>query len=151
MESQNSVSTPSNIGPYEILQIVGEVSHDLAFPPDFSAAHSIFHVYMLQRYISNEFPMLRWDSIQLDQRLTFVDESMSVLAEDVRWLYSRDISMVKFHWRHHLIKEATWEIESDMRSSYLQLFTDSGISLPFCLRTNRVLMVDVVITSYVKF
>ncbi|PHT54875.1 Serine/threonine-protein kinase Nek6 [Capsicum baccatum] len=33
--------------------------------------------------------------------------------------------MVKIQWRHQTVDEATWEIESNMRCSYPQLFIDS--------------------------
>lgn len=33
-------------------------------------------------------------------------------------MHFRDIHVVKALWRNHLIKEATWEANSDMRSSY---------------------------------
>ncbi|PHT27371.1 ATP synthase subunit beta, mitochondrial [Capsicum baccatum] len=36
--------------------------------------------------------------------------------------------MVKVQWRHRLVDEATWEVDSDMHSSYPQLFIDSGPS-----------------------
>ncbi|XP_049383055.1 uncharacterized protein LOC125847489 [Solanum stenotomum] len=42
------------IGPFKILQTVGEVAYELALPPAFSAIHPVFHVSMLRRYIPDE-------------------------------------------------------------------------------------------------
>lgn len=39
--------------------------------------------------------MLYWDSIWLDERFIFVEEPVSILAKNVRWLRSRDILVVK--------------------------------------------------------
>ncbi|WMV14520.1 hypothetical protein MTR67_007905, partial [Solanum verrucosum] len=41
--------SPRYIGPFEILQTVGEVVYELALPPAFSVIHPVFHVSMLRR------------------------------------------------------------------------------------------------------
>ena len=46
--------SPRYIGPFEILQTVGEVAYELALPPAFSSIHPVFDVSMLRRYNSNE-------------------------------------------------------------------------------------------------
>ena len=38
--------------------------------------------------------------------------------------------MVKVQWQHYGIEEATWELESEMRSKYLNLFSQ------FCCPVN---------------
>lgn len=50
---------------------------------------------MLRCYIFDESYTLQWDSVQLDEGLTFVEDLFSILARDVRWLCSRDILVVK--------------------------------------------------------
>ncbi|CAN4090482.1 unnamed protein product [Withania somnifera] len=72
--------SPRYIGPYEILERVGDVAYRLALPPMLSVVHPVFHV-----------SMLRW---------------------------SKEIPVVKVRWSHRSIKEATWEIESEMRKRY---------------------------------
>ena len=41
---------PRFIGPFEVLQRVGEVAYRLAFPPPLEHVHDIFHVSMLRHY-----------------------------------------------------------------------------------------------------
>jgi len=41
--------SPRFIGPFEILDRVGEMAYRLAFPPSLSAMHPVFHVSMLRR------------------------------------------------------------------------------------------------------
>ena len=38
------------IGPFEILQNIGEVAYKLAFTPQLSGIHDVFHVSMLRKY-----------------------------------------------------------------------------------------------------
>ncbi|WMV07595.1 hypothetical protein MTR67_000980 [Solanum verrucosum] len=120
--------SPRYIGPFEILRTVGEVTYELALPPGFSAIHPVFHVSMLRRYVPDESHVLQYDAIELDDRLTFVEEPVVILARDVKRLRSRDIHIVKVRWRHRPVEEATWEIKQEMREHFPGLFEPSGTS-----------------------
>ena len=41
---------PRFIGPFEILERIGEVAYRLALPPQLSGVHDVFHVSMLRKY-----------------------------------------------------------------------------------------------------
>ena len=45
--------SPRFIGPFEILEMIGEVAYRLALPPQLSGAHDVFHVSMLRKYEPN--------------------------------------------------------------------------------------------------
>lgn len=64
--------------------MVVEIPYEFSLSLDFSAIHLVFHVSILQRYMSEESHVLCWDSIQLYERLTFIEESVSILARHVR-------------------------------------------------------------------
>lgn len=51
--------------------------------------------------------------LHLDERLAFLEEPVSIFARDVKRLHSRDILVVKVHWCHLLVEEATWKFECD--------------------------------------
>ena len=70
--------------------------------------------------------MLEYDAIELDDHLTFVEEPVAILARDVGKLRSRVIPIVKVHWRHRSVEEATWETEQEMREQFPGLFEPSG-------------------------
>ena len=42
--------SPRFIGPFEILERIGEVAYRLALPPQFSRVNGVFHVSMLRKY-----------------------------------------------------------------------------------------------------
>ncbi|CAN4124986.1 unnamed protein product [Withania somnifera] len=107
--------SPKYIGPYEILERVGDVAYRLALPPMLSAMHPLFHVSMLRRYTPNESHVIHDDSVQLDENLSFVEKPVKILAKEVRKLRSGEIPVVKVRWSNHPIEEATWEIKSEMR------------------------------------
>ena len=41
--------SPRYVGPYEILQRVGEVAYKLALPVELASIHPVFHVSMLKK------------------------------------------------------------------------------------------------------
>ncbi|CAN4091553.1 unnamed protein product [Withania somnifera] len=123
--------SPGYIGPYEILERVGNVTYRLALPPILSFVHPVFHVSMLRRYMPDESHVIQEDSVRLNENASFVDEPVKILAKGVRKLRSGEIPIVKVRWSHRSIEEATWEIKSEMRKRYPQLFEASGI--PFSI------------------
>ncbi|XP_047268059.1 uncharacterized protein LOC124898458 [Capsicum annuum] len=87
---------PQYIGLFEVLRTVSEVAYDLALPPDFIVVHPVFHVSMLRKYISNPSHVLRWNSVQLDKQMAFVEELMLILASDVRRLRLERFMKLRF-------------------------------------------------------
>lgn len=71
-------------GPFEILRWVGPIANELALPPTYFTIHPIFYVSFLCQYILDESHMLKCDSVELDDYLTFIKDSMAILAKDVR-------------------------------------------------------------------
>ena len=70
------------IGPFEVLKRVGEVAYELALPPGLSGVHPVFHVSMLKRYHGHY--IIRWDSVLLDENLSYEEEPVAILDIEVR-------------------------------------------------------------------
>nr|GFB50244.1 putative nucleotidyltransferase, ribonuclease H [Tanacetum cinerariifolium] len=75
--------SPRFIGPFEILDRVGEVSYRLALPPKLSHVHNI-----------------RMD-------LSYVEEPEAILDRQDRVIRNKTIPFVKIIWRNHSEREAT--------------------------------------------
>ena len=114
--------SPRYIGPFEIVERIGEVAYQLALPPGLSGVHPVFHISILKNYHQGGNNVIQWDSMLLDQNLTFEEEPITILDRQVRNLRSKEIASVKVQWKHRPVEEATWEIESDMRSKYPYIF-----------------------------
>ncbi|GKC03025.1 putative nucleotidyltransferase, ribonuclease H [Tanacetum coccineum] len=84
--------SPRFIGPFEILERVGEVSYRLALPPQLSHVHNVFHVSLLRE--------------------------PEYFRRQVRVMRNKTIPFVKILWRNHPEREATWETEESIRTSY---------------------------------
>ncbi|XP_019244257.1 PREDICTED: uncharacterized protein LOC109224125, partial [Nicotiana attenuata] len=110
--------SPRFIGPFEILDRVGEVAYRLALPPGLSAVHPVFHVSMLRKYHGDPSHVLDFSTVQLDKDLTYAEEPVAILDRQVRQLRSKSYPSVRVQWRGQPVEAATWESESDMRSKY---------------------------------
>ena len=86
--------------------------------------------------------IIRWDSVLLDENLSFEEEPVAILDREIRKLRSREIASIKVLWKNRPVEESTWEKETDMQEKYPHLFTDSRTPFRPCfsscdrLRTN---------------
>ncbi|XP_070029115.1 uncharacterized protein [Nicotiana sylvestris] len=110
------------IGPFEVLQRIGNVAYKHALPPSLSSVHPVFHVSMLQKYVGNLSHVLDFSTVHLEGSLTCDVELVAILGRQVRKLRSKDIALVKVLWRAQLVDEATWETKREIQSRYPHLF-----------------------------
>ncbi|EOY08667.1 Retrotransposon protein, Ty3-gypsy subclass, putative [Theobroma cacao] len=114
--------SPRYIGPFEILDKVGTVAYRLALPPDLSNIHPVFHVSMLRKYNPDPSHVIRYETIQLQDDLTYEEQPVAILDRQVKKLRSKDVASVKVLWRNHTSEEVTWEAEDEMRTKHPHLF-----------------------------
>ena len=124
---QKGKLSPTFIGPYEILELIGPMAYRLRLPPELAKLHDVFHVSMLRRYRSDELHILLVQKIQVQEDLPYDEEPKTILAREVKQLSNKQVPLVKVLWQHHGREEATWEPEATMRALYLQLF-ESGMN-----------------------
>ncbi|XP_070046389.1 uncharacterized protein [Nicotiana tomentosiformis] len=87
--------SPRYIGPFEILEWVGEVEYILALLPSLAAVHPVFHVSMLWKYHSDPSHVLDFVLLQLDKDLSYVEEPVAILDKQVRNFRAKNIDLVK--------------------------------------------------------
>ncbi|XP_060182354.1 uncharacterized protein LOC132612022 [Lycium barbarum] len=115
------------ISPFEIISCVGEAAYELALPPGLSSVQPVFHVSMLNKSHGDGSYIIRWDSVLLDENLSYEEGLIDILDREVRNLRSKEIASVKVQWKNRPVQEATWETEFDICNKYPQLLTQSGI------------------------
>ena len=107
---------------FQILDRVGAVAYRIALPPSLSGVHNVFHVSMLLKYVSDPTHVLSYENLQLDQDLSYEEKLVQVLHRKDKVLRTKMVPLVKVLWRNSKSEEAMWELESDMRSRYPELF-----------------------------
>ncbi|XP_070010683.1 uncharacterized protein [Nicotiana sylvestris] len=78
------------IGPFEILDRVGEVAYRLALPPGLSAVHLVFDVSILRKYHNDPSHILDFSVVQLDNDLTHEEEPVAILDRQILELVVAD-------------------------------------------------------------
>ena len=63
-------------------------------------------------------------TIEVNADSTFVVELVCILDRSTKQLRRKEVDLVKILWNHHDEGDASWELESDMRGKYPQLFID---------------------------
>ena len=114
--------SPRYVGPFEILKRVGEVAYQLALPPTLTSTHDVFHVSMLKKYNPDGSHKIDYKDLENREDMSYVEKPVKILDQKEKVLRSKIIQMVKVLWRNHALEEATWEMESDMKEKYQELF-----------------------------
>ena len=117
--------SPNFIGPYPILERIGEVAYRLELLADLDKVHNVFHVSQLRRYISDPSHILDPETIEIDETMTYEETPVKILDTKTRKTRNREVKQVKVLWSNNRVEEATWETESSMREKYPHLF-DQG-------------------------
>ena len=120
--------SPRFIGPFKVIEKVGQMAYRLALPQELENIHNAFHVSMLRRYNSDPSHVVSLETIELRPDLTYEEESVEILAREVKELQNKRILLVKVLWRNHKTEEATWESEETMRQPYPQLFNEGNFA-----------------------
>ncbi|KAG8474927.1 hypothetical protein CXB51_031636 [Gossypium anomalum] len=61
--------------------------------------------------------------VKIQQDITYGEEPVNILAQEVKQLRNKSIALVKVLWNRHGVDEAIWELEEVMRKQYPNLFT----------------------------
>ncbi|RVW78377.1 Transposon Ty3-G Gag-Pol polyprotein [Vitis vinifera] len=120
--------SPRFVGPFEILERVGTLAYKVALPPSLSKVHNVFHVSTLRKYIYDPSHVVELEPIQIFEDLTYEEVPVQIVDVMDKVLRHAVVKLVKVQWSNHSIREATWELEEEMREKHPQLFEDSGMS-----------------------
>ncbi|KAL8145242.1 hypothetical protein AgCh_003440 [Apium graveolens] len=122
--------SPRYVGPFDVMEKVGEVSYRVALPPQLSHVHNVFHVSVLRGYKYHPLHVVQYPLHKIKEDLSCEEEAEAILAREERVLRKNTIPFVKVLWKNHSEREATWELEESIREKYPHLF-DSGTSFSF--------------------
>ncbi|KAD4180523.1 hypothetical protein E3N88_29114 [Mikania micrantha] len=101
--------SPRFIGPFEILERVGEVSYRLALPPRLSHVHNAFHVSLLRGYNYHPLHVVSYPLHMIQEDLSYEEEPKAIIDRQERVMRRKSIPFVKVLWKNHPEREATWE------------------------------------------
>ncbi|GJX17774.1 putative reverse transcriptase domain-containing protein [Tanacetum coccineum] len=116
------------VGPFKVIERVGEVAYKLELPKELSRVHNTFHVSNLKKCHADEPLAVPLDGLHLDEKLHFVEEPLEVVGREVKRLKQSRIPLVKVRWNSDRGPEFTWEREDQFKEKYPHLFTETTSS-----------------------
>nr|GEV80209.1 reverse transcriptase domain-containing protein [Tanacetum cinerariifolium] len=119
---------PRYVGPFNVLEIVGDVAYKLDLLEELSRVHNTFHVSNLKKCHADEPLAVPLDGLHVDDKLYFVKEPVEIMDREVKQLKRSRILIVKVRWNSKRGHEFTWEREDQFRKKYPHLFTKTAPS-----------------------
>ncbi|XP_058208133.1 uncharacterized protein LOC131321143 [Rhododendron vialii] len=112
------------IGPFDVIEKIGEVAYRLALPPRLSNVHDVFHVSMLRKYEPDPSHVLEWSEFELEANASYGEEPICILDTHDQVLRGKTIPLVRVLWKSQGSEESTWEREDEIREKYPYLFSE---------------------------
>ncbi|GJW46586.1 hypothetical protein Tco_0078232 [Tanacetum coccineum] len=84
---------PRYVGPFKVLEKVGEVAYKLKLPQELSRVHNTFHVSNLKKCHADEPLAVPLDGLNLDEA-----EPLEIVGREVKQLKRSWIPLVKVRW-----------------------------------------------------
>ncbi|GKC51587.1 putative reverse transcriptase domain-containing protein [Tanacetum coccineum] len=119
---------PRYVGPFKVLERVGDLAYKLELPEELSRVHDTFHVSNLKKCYADEPLVIPLDELHIDDKLHVVEEPIEIMDREVKGLRQICVPIVKVRWNSRRGPEFTWEREDQFRKKYPHLFTKTASS-----------------------
>nr|GFA39709.1 putative reverse transcriptase domain-containing protein [Tanacetum cinerariifolium] len=119
---------PRYVGPFIVLERVGDVAYKLDLPEELSRVHNTFYVSNLKKCHADKPLAVPSDGLHFDDKLHFVEEPVEIVDREVKRLKQSRIPLVKIRWNSKRGPEFTWEYEDQFRKKYPHLFAKTASS-----------------------
>nr|GFB97008.1 putative reverse transcriptase domain-containing protein [Tanacetum cinerariifolium] len=86
---------PRYVGPFKVLERVGDVAYKLDLPEELSKVHNTFHVSNLKKCHTDEPLAVPLDGLHFEDKLHFVEELVEIMDREVKRLKQSQIPLVK--------------------------------------------------------
>nr|GEY94817.1 putative reverse transcriptase domain-containing protein [Tanacetum cinerariifolium] len=123
---------PRYIGPFKVLERIGDVAYKLDLPKELSRVNNTFHVSNLKKCHADEPLAVPLDGLHFDDKLLFVEEPVEIIDREVKRLKQSRIPLVKVRWNSKRGPEFTWEREDQFRKKYPHLFARTASTSSNC-------------------
>nr|GFB07543.1 putative reverse transcriptase domain-containing protein [Tanacetum cinerariifolium] len=86
---------PRYVGPFKVLEEIGNVAYKLEFSEELSRVHNTFHVFNLKKCHADEPLAVLLDGLHFDDKLHFIEEPVEIVDREVKRLKQSRILLVK--------------------------------------------------------
>nr|GFC46899.1 putative reverse transcriptase domain-containing protein [Tanacetum cinerariifolium] len=86
---------PRYVGPFKVLERIGDVAYKLDLPKELSRVHNMFHVSNLKKCHADEPLTVPLDGLHFDDKLQFMEEPVEIMGRKFKRLKRSQIPLVK--------------------------------------------------------
>ena len=87
--------SPRYVGPYQIVNKMGNAAYELELPPELESIHPVFHVSMLRKCLSDPSAIVPSHDISVKGTLSYEEVPIEILDRQVRKLWNKEVASVK--------------------------------------------------------
>nr|GFC64392.1 putative reverse transcriptase domain-containing protein [Tanacetum cinerariifolium] len=77
---------PRYVGPFKVLERIGDVAYKLDLPKELSRVHNTFYVSNLKKCHADKPLVVPLDGLHFDNKLQFVEELVEIMDREVKLL-----------------------------------------------------------------
>nr|GFC33805.1 reverse transcriptase domain-containing protein [Tanacetum cinerariifolium] len=96
--SKRGKLNPRYVGPFKVLERVGDVAYKLELPEELSRVQNMFHVSNLKKCHADEPLVVPLDGLHFDDKLHFMEKPLEIIDREVKRLKRSRIPLVKVRW-----------------------------------------------------
>nr|GFA59385.1 putative reverse transcriptase domain-containing protein [Tanacetum cinerariifolium] len=89
---------PMYVGPFKVLERIGDVAYKLDLPKELSKVHNTFYMSNLRKRHADKPLAVLLDELHFDDKLHFVEEPVEIVDCEVKRLKQSRIPLVKVRW-----------------------------------------------------
>ncbi|KAK8947216.1 hypothetical protein KSP39_PZI007468 [Platanthera zijinensis] len=108
--------SPQYLGPFEVVERVGEAAYRLALSSELSGLHDVFHISVLRKAVKDPAQVIDNDRVPVEYGLTTKVKPIWIEDRAEKQFRNKVIGMVKVRWDNCGRKELTWEREQTVKS-----------------------------------
>ncbi|KAM0036665.1 hypothetical protein Hdeb2414_s0014g00429121 [Helianthus debilis subsp. tardiflorus] len=98
------------------------VAYRLQLLEELAGIHDVFHVSNHKKCLSDESLVVPLQDVQVNEKLKFVEKPLQIEDRKVKFLKHKRLVLVKVKWDSKRGPKYTWELESEMKQKYPNLF-----------------------------
>ena len=115
---------PRFVGPFPILELVGNLAYRIDLPEKMAGVHNVFHVSQLRKFVHDSDMTISPDQLEdfeVEPEAVGNRKPTRIVEHDTKRLRRKAVKLVKVQWSEDE-SDCTWETEEDIRKKYPELF-----------------------------
>ena len=115
---------PRFVGPFPVLELVGNLAYRIDLPEKMAGVHNVFHVSQLRKFVHDSDMTISPDQLEdfeVEPEAVGNRKPIRIVGHDTKQLQRKAVKLVKVQWGENE-NDCTWETEENIRKSHPELF-----------------------------